>query len=81
MVVAKSAMVLKRSGVEPSVVKVIAQCPKATTNPDTGLSFTAPTILEVFRALCYDIPECPWTLTSPFQKTALPPEINAARPA
>ena len=46
--IAKSAMSLKRKGVEPTVAAVTAQCPAATLNPETDEPFTAKVILEVF---------------------------------
>ena len=52
--VAKTAMALKRSGAEVSVVAVLARAPKATTNPKTGQLYTAPTISKVFKNHCFD---------------------------
>ena len=78
--VAKSAMSLKRRGLEPTVAAVQLQTPAAATNPSTGDFFTAPTISRVFKELCYDdSPADPWAHTKPYQKTALPKELIAAR--
>ena len=35
----KAAMVLKTDGIKPSAAAVIARCPRATLNPDTGKAF------------------------------------------
>jgi hypothetical protein len=51
-VIAKSAMSLKRKGVEPTVAAVIAQCPAATLNPETDEAFSAKVLLEVFACHC-----------------------------
>ena len=73
-------MALKQRGVEPTVSAVIAQCPKAALNPQTGVAFTAPSIAKVFRTQCYDVKaDEPWAYTTPCQKTALPPAIIEAR--
>ena len=78
--VALSAMSLKKKGVEPTVAAVVAQCPKAASNPRTGLAFSPPSIARVFRRQCYDVNEDePWAYTTPCQKTALPPAIIEAR--
>ena len=54
-IVANSAMALKRVGVEPTVANVMARCPRALTNPETGEAFTSPTITKVFKTMCYDV--------------------------
>ena len=51
-VIAKSAMSLKRKGIEPTVAAVVSQCPAATLNPETDEAFTAKVILEVFACHC-----------------------------
>ena len=78
--VAKSAMALKRRGLEPTVAAVQLQTPAAATNKKTGGFFTAPTISKVFKEHCFDAdPADPWCLTKPYQKTALPPAVQSAR--
>ena len=73
LVVANSAMALKKAGVEPTVANVIARCPRAATNPATGGAFTSPTITKVFKNMCYDVTlEEPWACQCHYQKTALP---------
>ena len=77
---AKSAMVLKSKGIVPTAGSVIAQCKKASLNPETGEPFTAKVILEVFKTRCYDHnPDMPWQHMPPNQKTALSPDMKAAR--
>jgi hypothetical protein len=78
--IASSAMAMKERGLVPSVSAIIAQCPKATLNPETEEPFTAKVILEVFRSSCYDKdPEHPWSYQNPKHKTALTPELEALR--
>lgn len=78
--VANSAMALKNAGIEPTVPKVVAQCPAAALNPSTGEPFSPNLILDVFRSLCYDLdPEHPWKFVTPYQKTALPSAAIQAR--
>ena len=78
--VARSAMALKRRGLEPTVAAVQLQTPAAATNKKTGGFFTAPTISKVFKEHCFDAdPADPWCLTKPYQKTALPPAVQSAR--
>ena len=77
---AKSAMVLKSKGIVPTAGSVIAQCKKASLNLETGEPFTAKVILEVFKTRCYDHnPDQPWQHLPPNQKTALSPDMKAAR--
>ena len=80
LAVARAAMALKRTGVEPTASQVIARCPAATTNPSTGEAFDEKLILEVFRTKCYDLsPDCPWRRLQPVAKTALPDWLEAQR--
>ena len=68
-----AAMALKKQGYEPTAGAVIARCPKAAVNPDTGMAFDAKLIREVFRTKCYDLnPDCPWDRVQPLCKTAMP---------
>jgi hypothetical protein len=71
--IARSAMALKASGVEPSVAGVVAKCPALTLNPATQEAFTDKYILEVFRSHCFDPGStvC-WDHDNPLSKTALP---------
>lgn len=78
--VANCAMALKSSGIEPTVAKVVAQCPVATLNTVTGEPFSPQLVLDVFRSMCYDLdPQHPWQFVTPYQKTALPSAAIEAR--
>jgi len=78
--VAKSAMSLKKRGLEPSVPAILTQTPKAAKNPRTKRFFSAPTIAKVLKERCFDErPEDPWVCVNPCSKTALPPEVIVAR--
>ena len=78
--IAQCAMALKDKGLVPTVSAILTQCPKATTNPETGEPFTPKVILNVFKTRCFDNdPEHPWTYESPKLKTALMPELKQAR--
>ena len=77
---AKAAMALKRAGEEPTVAAVIQKAPRASLNPSTGEAFTDKYILQVFRTMCYDDdPSDPWDHQLPYQKTALPVELQQQR--
>jgi hypothetical protein len=78
--IARSAMALKASGVEPSVAGVVEKCPALTLNPATQEAFTDKYILEVFRSHCFDPGStvC-WDHDNPLSKTALPDFLQAAR--
>ena len=78
--VAQCAMSMKRQKLEPTAQAVVAACPAATKNPNTGDPYDKKVILKVFRTLCYDNhPSHPWGHVTPVQKTALSPEQQAAR--
>ena len=71
--VAKAAMAMKQEGWEPTAAGVVARCPKASLNPDTGKAFDEKLIRTVFESKCYDLdPSEPWTRRNPLSKTALP---------
>ena len=73
-------MTLKAKGIVPTAASIITQCKKASLNPETGEPFTAKVILEVFKTRCYDHhPDQPWQHLPPNYKTALSPELKAAR--
>ena len=78
--ISSAAMSLKRAGVEPTASAVIARCPVASTNPDTGNAFGNKLILSVFREKCYDLdPAMPWERLQPLSKTALPDWLEKLR--
>ena len=71
--ISKAAMALKKTGVEPTVAGVIARCPSAAINPNTGKAFDEKLIAGVFKTKCYDLdPSNPWARLQPLCKTALP---------
>ena len=59
--VAASAMLLKRRGVEPTYASVVAQCPEAAANPQTGKAVDKHLVYEVLKEDCHDDgAEEPW---------------------
>ena len=78
--IAKSAMALKKKGVEPTFGRVVAACPKAAVNPVTKQPFTKFTIYSVLADECYDEDPClPWEHKFRYSKAALSSEIRAKR--
>lgn len=70
--IAGSAKRMKLKGIEPTVANVLAHCPQATTNQETGETFSKDVILNVFKTKCYDNdPAFPWNHQPPKHKTAL----------
>ena len=58
--IARSAMSLKKSGVEPTYSSVLARNPKAATNPVTDQPISPDTMSRIFKE-CYDeVPEDRW---------------------
>ena len=59
--VAEAAMGLKRRGIEPTYADIVAQCPSAAINPDTGEPVHPNRVYKVINADCYDNdPSKPW---------------------
>ena len=55
-------MALKNEGGEPTYKSVVARCPKAALNPDTGKPVSKKRIYDVLTRDCYDNdPECTWS--------------------
>ncbi len=78
--VANAAMAIKRDGFEPSVEAVKERCPAATLNPETKQPFSDNLVAKVFHSRCFDDgAEEPWGHISPFNKTALSPELVKLR--
>ena len=78
--VAKAAMALKNRGYEPTVAAVVAECPSAAINPDTGLPWDKKLIAKVYKTKCYDLtPDNPWLLLNPLSKSALPDWLEEHR--
>ena len=73
--IARSAMALKRNGLEPTFGLVVAQCPNATINPETNATVGKKRVYDVMREKCYDdSPQEPWTHRPRLSKTVLTPE-------
>ena len=78
--IAKSAMTLKKKGVEPTYERVIIACPKAALNPKAKKPFTKFTVFSILAEDCYDDDPClPWEHKSRFSKAALSPEMRQKR--
>ena len=59
--VAEAAMALKRRREEPTYSAIVAQCPNAALNPQTGDAVTPKLIYNVVKQDCYDKdPAAPW---------------------
>ena len=70
--IARSAMTMKESGIEPTYGKVLAACPKAALNPATGKPVSPRLVYNVFREDCFDEDdENNWTHKARYSKTAL----------
>ncbi len=79
-IIARSATALKREGLEPTFSLVVAQCPKATVNPNTEKTVDKKRIYAIMRQQCYDeSPEQPWTHRPRLSKTILTEEEMARR--
>ena len=70
--VAASAKAQKTGGQEPTYSSILAACPDATRNPQTGQAVSKKAIYTVFRELCYDeTPEKTWSHQARFARVAL----------
>ena len=70
--IARSAMALKERGFEPTYPLVIAQCPNAAVNPETGEFVSKHVIYSIFESKCYDEdPSRTWAHRSRSSKEAL----------
>ena len=79
-VIARSAMALKEKGIEPTYPLVIAQCPNAAVNPETGAFVCKQVIYSIFESKCYDEdPAITWSNRSRSSKDALTPDEIAKR--
>ena len=59
--VATSAMAMKERGIEPTYALIIAHCPNASINPQTGEPVTKQVVYDILESRCYDIdPDEPW---------------------
>lgn len=73
-VLARSAMALKKRGVEPTYTALVARNPEATRSPHTGEPVQKKSVYKVLRSRCYDdeaAPEDTWVHAARNSKAAL----------
>ena len=74
-VVAHSTMAMKERGIQPTYALIIAQCPNATINPNTGEPVSKQVVYDILESRCYDIdPDLPWSHRKRINKAALLPQ-------
>ena len=79
-VVAASAMAMKDRGVEPTYSLIIAHCPNASINPNTGEPVTKQVVYDILESRCYDIdPDTPWSHQKRLAKNAVLPQDEPKR--
>lgn len=79
-VIARSAQSMKRRGAEPTYRSIVAACPAATRNPNTGQAVGKKRVYDVFRERCKDPgADQNWKHKARYSKTALSPETMAKR--
>ena len=68
----RSAEAMKQEGLEPTYNLIVARCPNATRNPETGEPVDKKVVYHVLSTECYDDgAEHPWEHDTRLQKTAL----------
>ena len=78
--VATSAERLKKSGQEPTYSRVVAQCPEATRNPQTGAPVHKKQLYAVLKQDCFDEgADEPWEHKARYSKAALTPDMMRKR--
>lgn len=73
-VAARSAMSMKERGQEPTYADLVAACPNALLNPDTGNPVGKKRVYAIMRGQCFDDPDDPedkWKNQRRLSKTAL----------
>ena len=71
-IIARSAMALKQRGIPPTGPLVLAQCPAAARNPNTGEPVAFQRLYDVFGSRCFDNdPGIPWECRKRLCKQAL----------
>ena len=76
----RSAESIKRNGGEPTYGRILASCPEAVKNPDTGKPVSKKRVYDVFEKHCHDDgQEKPWKNRSRLTKSALPEEVMEKR--
>ena len=78
--VAATAMRLKKQGVEPTYSSIVANCPAAVRNPDTGVPVRPNSVYAVLKEDCYDrVPACPWNHERVLSRTAISEDAKEQR--
>ncbi len=78
--IAKSAMRMKEKGNEPTFARLIANCPRAVLNPETGKHVDKKRVYSVLREHCYDVdPDEPWACRPRLSKTSLSAAVKGKR--
>ena len=79
-IIARSAMALKEKGIPPTGPLVLAQCPAAATNPNTGEPVAFQRLYDIFETKCYDNdPDVPWEHRKRLCQNALSPPMIEKR--
>ena len=80
--VKRSAESMKAQGLEPTYPLIVARCPGATLNRQTGQAVDKKVVYEIFRTSCFDEEaEVPWSHLARLQKAALSEDVTAKRMA
>ena len=80
--VARCAMQMKKRGEEPTYPRLVALCPKATQNSETGEPVDKRAVYNTLRSRCYDDdddPEDTWSYQARLAKDALTEKQIVAR--
>ena len=77
---ARCAMTMKTSGIEPTYGKVVAACPKAALNPKTKRPFSKYSVYNILEEDSYDDDPClPCVNKARFSRKALTPGMEERR--
>ena len=78
----RCAEAMKANDLEPTYPLVVARCPQAVRNPETGEPVDKQAVYDIFRTSCFDPgAQAPWDHCPRVQKTALSEEVMAKRKA
>ena len=76
----RSAEAMKANDLEPTYPLVVARCPEAVRNPETGEPVDKKAVYEIFRTSCFDEgSQVPWDHCPRAQKTALSEDVMRKR--
>ena len=71
---------MKANDLEPTYPLVVARCPEAVRNPETGEPVDKKAVYEIFRTSCFDEgSQVPWDHCPRAQKTALSEDVMRKR--